>query len=50
MDTQKNGNFELEVCGKAGMCRLGWKNPDAKGGNGYCECQHGMKGLACNQF
>lgn len=50
IDNSKNGNFELEVCGKAGVCRLGWKNPNAKGGNGYCECKQGMKGLACNEY
>ena len=50
IDKQKNGNFEVEVCGLSGVCRLGWKNPRAKGGNGYCECNGGMKGIACNEY
>jgi hypothetical protein len=50
VDVNKNGKFELETCGRNGICRLGWKNPNARGGNGYCECQNGMKGLSCNEF
>ena len=50
VDNKLNGRFEVEVCGRAGICKLGWKNPGAKGGNGYCECQDGLKGLACNEF
>jgi hypothetical protein len=41
--------MEEEVCGDAGMCKLGWKNKD-KGGNGYCECNEGMRGISCNEF
>ena len=50
VDRKRNGNFEEEVCGASGVCRLGWKNQKAKGGNGYCECRNGMKGLACNEY
>ena len=50
VDKNKNGNFVLEICGKEGVCRLGWKNPNSKGGNGYCECKNNMKGLACNEY
>ena len=50
IDFNKSGKFELETCGRSGVCRLGWKNPNAKGGNGYCDCQNGMKGLACNEY
>lgn len=50
VDKNKNGNFDVEVCGGSGICRLGWKNPNSKGGNGYCECKNGMKGSACNEY
>ena len=40
----------MEVCGNSGVCRLGWKNPNSKGGNGYCECKNNMKGVACNEY
>lgn len=50
VDRDHDGNFELEICSKAGTCRLGWKNVNAKGGNGYCECKDGLRGLACNEF
>ena len=38
-----------EVCAGNGICRLGFKYPDSKGGNGYCECLNSWKGLSCNQ-
>lgn len=50
IDKNKNGAFTTEVCGGNGICKLGWKNANAKGGNGYCECKNGMKGLACNLY
>jgi hypothetical protein len=50
VDTYKNGNFQKEVCGNAGICKLGWLNTKMKGGNGYCECNEGMKGVACNEY
>lgn len=50
VDIHNDGNYIPETCGGAGVCRLGWKNPQAKGGNGYCECKSGMKGLACNKY
>ena len=50
VDKNKNGNFVNEVCGNSGVCRLGWKNPNSKGGNGYCECKNNMKGTACNEY
>ena len=44
------GKMELEVCGGNGVCKLGWfDDTNKKGGNGYCECQGGARGLACNQ-
>ena len=50
VDKNKNGDFVMEVCGNSGICRLGWKSPNSKGGNGYCECKNGMKGLGCNEY
>lgn len=50
VDKNKNGNFVPEVCGLNGVCRLGWKNPTSKGGNGYCECRSNMKGSSCNEY
>eukprot|EP00744_Colponema_vietnamica_P002111 GILI01003396.1.p1 GENE.GILI01003396.1~~GILI01003396.1.p1 ORF type:complete len:232 (+),score=41.74 GILI01003396.1:85-780(+) len=49
LDLNGDGYFEPEVCGDAGICRLGWKDPVHKGGNGYCDCLGGMKGLSCNE-
>jgi hypothetical protein len=46
---EKDGSFEEEVCANSGICKLGWTNTE-KGGNGYCECSEGTKGLACNQY
>jgi hypothetical protein len=43
------GKMEEEVCGAAGLCKLGWKNK-YKGGNGYCECNEGMRGISCNEI
>jgi hypothetical protein len=50
VDKNKNGDFTQEVCGNSGVCRLGWKAPNSKGGNGYCDCKNNMKGLACNEY
>lgn len=50
IDKNKDGDFVMEVCGMSGICRLGWKSPYSKGGNGYCECRNGMKGLSCNEY
>ena len=50
IDRTGNGNFQKEVCGLSGYCRIGWRNTKGKGGNGYCECINGMKGLACNEY
>lgn len=41
-------NPECVVCSGAGMCKLGWKSPNSKAANGYCECDMNRKGLACN--
>ncbi len=49
VDTGADGTYELEVCAGNGVCRLGWKDGNHKGGNGYCECTAGTRGLACNQ-
>jgi hypothetical protein len=46
----KKGLLEPAVCGNAGVCRLGWTNDKTRGGNGYCVCFNGMRGLACNQY
>ena len=43
----KISEIEPVVCGGHGKCRLGWKNQYQNGGNGYCECDKGSKGLAC---
>jgi len=44
-------NYELQVCSGHGVCRLGWLNDRGKkGGNGFCECYEGRKGLACDQI
>jgi len=43
----KIGLVEPVVCGGSGKCKLGWKNDKMKGGNGYCECEGGTRGLAC---
>ena len=44
-------NYELQVCSGHGICRLGWLNDRGKkGGNGFCECYEGRKGLACDQI
>lgn len=44
-------NHEFETCSGHGICRLGWLNDKKnKGGNGYCECYEGRKGLACDQI
>jgi len=50
VDKNKNGDFTQEVCGNSGVCRLGWKSPNSKGGNGYCDCKNNMKGLSCNEY
>ena len=50
VDMSGNGNMELEVCSGNGRCLLGWYDDiNKKGGNGYCVCSGGAKGLACNQ-
>lgn len=46
----RNGILDTAVCGNAGICKLGWRNEETKGGNGYCECNKGMRGIACNKF
>ncbi len=43
-----SGEFESEVCSGSGVCKLGWKGTSTNGGNGYCECTNGRRGLACN--
>lgn len=49
-DNNSDGNLELEVCSGNGRCLLGWyDDTNKKGGNGYCVCTAGAKGLACNQ-
>jgi len=50
VDLNGDGNMELEVCSANGRCMLGWYDDiNKKGGNGYCVCSGGAKGLACNQ-
>lgn len=50
VDVNGDGNLELEVCSGNGRCLLGWyDDTNKKGGNGYCVCSGGAKGLACNQ-
>lgn len=50
VDMNGDGNMELEVCSGKGRCLLGWwDDVNKKGGNGYCVCQGGAKGLSCNQ-
>lgn len=50
VDLDNSGKLELEVCSANGICKLGWyDDTNKKGGNGYCECGAGAKGLACNQ-
>ena len=47
-------HYEFQVCSGHGICKLGWlneKNEEKRlGGNGYCECYEGRKGLACDQI
>ena len=50
VDRNKNGKFDLEICSRNGICKLGWKYPHTKGGNGYCVCHNNFKGLACNEY
>lgn len=50
VDSNNDGNMELEVCSGNGRCLLGWYDDiNKKGGNGYCVCSGGAKGLSCNQ-
>ncbi len=50
VDVNANGLLGPMVCSGNGICKLGWKDPQHKGGNGYCECSNNMRGLACNQM
>lgn len=44
-------HYEFQVCSGHGICRLGWLHDEGrKGGNGFCECYEGRKGLACDQI
>ena len=48
---QNNQELEVQVCSGHGVCRLGWlREKERKGGNGFCECYEGRKGLACDQI
>ena len=50
IDLTGDGNLELEICSGNGRCLLGWyDDTNKKGGNGYCVCSGGARGLACNQ-
>lgn len=50
-EIDSEGNLEYQVCSGHGICRLGWLNEKKKkGGNGFCECFDGRKGLACDQI
>jgi hypothetical protein len=40
-------NFLPKVCSGRGVCKLGFIAEDGKSGNGFCQCERGYKGLAC---
>ena len=40
-------NFIPKTCSGRGICKLGFLAEDDKSGNGFCECEKGYKGLAC---
>lgn len=49
VDLDGSGILSPHICGGHGVCKLGWKDSQNKGGNGYCECEPGNRGLGCNE-
>eukprot|EP00386_Alphamonas_edax_P004269 GDKI01013484.1.p1 GENE.GDKI01013484.1~~GDKI01013484.1.p1 ORF type:complete len:154 (-),score=31.27 GDKI01013484.1:150-611(-) len=49
VDRNGDGKMVSEVCGGRGVCKVGWKNRDTYGGNGYCVCTPPYRGMACDQ-
>jgi hypothetical protein len=49
IDPEMLGKLEEETCARNGICKIGWRNIVTGGGNGYCECSAGLRGLSCNE-
>lgn len=46
-ESKDNYNFIPKTCSGRGICKLGFLADNDKSGNGFCECERGYKGLAC---